>query len=106
MRLLKGLEHKSDQELLRELGVFRLEKRRIGGEIFSLQPPERRLQGVESQPLLPDNNRIKGDGLQLHWGGLYWLLRNINSGKGLSSTGTGYPGKWQNHHPQKRSENV
>lgn len=43
MRLVKGIEHKSYEEQLRELGNLNLEKTRLRKPYCSLKLPERRL---------------------------------------------------------------
>lgn len=49
-----GLEYKSYKELLRKLGFFSLEKRRVGRDpIGSLQPCKRRICQSQGQSLVP-----------------------------------------------------
>lgn len=51
--LVKDPEHKSNEEWLRELRLFNLDKRRLRGGYINL--PERRLQPDGDQCLLPSN---------------------------------------------------
>ena len=73
-KAVRGLEHRSFKERLRELGLFILENKKAQGRPYhSLKLPERRLWQGGIQPLLPGrSHRTRGDGLKLKQG-RFWL---------------------------------
>ena len=103
---VSGLEHKSYGQRLRELGWVSLEKRRLRGDLFALQLPERRKGGCGKVEvgLCSHVTVIGQEGMasDCSRGGSDWILGKNTSLKEWSVL------EWvaQGHRPWRCSRNV
>jgi len=78
VQLVRGLEHKSYEEQLMELGLFSLEMWRLREDLIALHCSLKRVCGEVGVGLF---SRVTSDGLKLHQGRFRFDIRKISSPK-------------------------